>query len=91
MGEYPVSSISGRSAVLLNEVLLILLIVYRYDSSTGMFVVPSGGDGFYYFSAYFLCTLHFARLSRINKTRLMMERQLVVLPPMPQEVFKIYN
>ena len=31
-----------------------LFIVYRYDSSTGTFTVPSGGDGFYYFSAYLL-------------------------------------
>ena len=30
-----------------------LFIVYRYDSTTGTFTVPSGGDGFYYFSAYF--------------------------------------
>ena len=29
-----------------------LFIVYRYDSSTGTFTVPSGGDGFYYFSVY---------------------------------------
>ena len=28
-----------------------LFILYRYDSSTGTFTVPSGGDGFYYFSA----------------------------------------
>ena len=25
---------------------------YRYDSTTGTFTVPSGGDGFYYFSTY---------------------------------------
>ena len=30
-----------------------LFIVYRYDSTTGTFTVPSGGDGFYYFSVYF--------------------------------------
>ena len=35
-------------------VLLILFIVYRYDSTTGTFTVPSGGDGFYYFSVYCL-------------------------------------
>ena len=29
-----------------------LFIVYRYDSTTGSFTVPPGGDGFYYFSAY---------------------------------------
>ena len=29
-----------------------LFIVYRYDSTTGTFTVPSGGDGFYYFSVY---------------------------------------
>ena len=28
-------------------------IVCRYDSSTGTFTVPPGGDGFYYFSVYF--------------------------------------
>ena len=26
--------------------------IYRYDSSTGTFTVPPGGDGFYYFSVY---------------------------------------
>ena len=31
-----------------------LFIVYRYDSKTGTFTVPSGGDGFYYFSVYCL-------------------------------------
>ena len=30
-----------------------LCIVYRYDSTTGTFTVPPGGDGFYYFSVYF--------------------------------------
>ena len=25
----------------------------RYDSTTGMFTVPPGGDGFYYFSVFF--------------------------------------
>ena len=29
-----------------------LFIVYRYDITTGTFTVLSGGDGFYYFSAY---------------------------------------
>ena len=29
-------------------------ILFRYDSSTGTFTVPVGGDGFYYFSAYFV-------------------------------------
>ena len=31
-----------------------LFIVYRYDSTTGTFTVPPGGDGFYYFSLYLL-------------------------------------
>ena len=31
-----------------------LFIVYRYDSTTGTFTVPPGGDGFYYFSVYCL-------------------------------------
>ena len=26
--------------------------IYRYDSTTGTFTVPPGGDGFYYFSVY---------------------------------------
>ena len=30
-----------------------LFIVYRYDSTSGTFTVPPGGDGFYYFSIYF--------------------------------------
>ena len=25
---------------------------YRYDSTTGTFTVPPGGDGYYYFSVY---------------------------------------
>ena len=29
-----------------------LFIDYRYDSSTGTFTVPPGGDGLYYFSVY---------------------------------------
>ena len=29
-----------------------LFIVYRYDSTTRTFTVPSGGDGLYYFSVY---------------------------------------
>ena len=29
-----------------------LYFVYRYDSTTGTFTVPSDGDGFYYFSVY---------------------------------------
>ena len=28
--------------------------LHRYDSSTGTFTVPPGGEGFYYFSAYFV-------------------------------------
>ena len=31
-----------------------IIIINRYDSTTGTFTVPSGGDGYYYFSAYFL-------------------------------------
>ena len=31
-----------------------LFIVYRYDSTTGTSTVPSGGDGYYYFSVYCL-------------------------------------
>ena len=30
-----------------------LFIVYIYDSRTRTFTVPPGGDGYYYFSAYF--------------------------------------
>ena len=29
-------------------------ILYRYDSTTGIFTVPPGGDGFYYFATYLL-------------------------------------
>ena len=28
--------------------------ICRYDSTTGRFTAPLGGDGFYYFSAYFV-------------------------------------
>ena len=31
-----------------------LFILYRYDSTTGTFTVPSGGDGYYYFSTFLL-------------------------------------
>ena len=31
-----------------------LLVIYRYDNTTGIFTVPPGGDGFYYFSVYLL-------------------------------------
>ena len=31
-----------------------LFIVYRYESTTGTFTVPPGGDGYYYFSVYLL-------------------------------------
>ena len=27
--------------------------VFRYDSTSGTFTVPVGGDGYYYFSTYF--------------------------------------
>ena len=30
------------------------LIAFRYNSVTGMFTVPPGGDGFYYFSTYII-------------------------------------
>ena len=30
-----------------------LFVIYRYDSTTGTFTLPSGGDGFYYFSVYY--------------------------------------
>ena len=29
-----------------------LFYIYRYDSTTGTFTVPPGGDGFYYFSVF---------------------------------------
>ena len=31
-----------------------ILVIDRYNSTTGTFTVPPGGDGHYYFSAYFL-------------------------------------
>ena len=31
-----------------------LFIVYRYDSTTGTFTVPPGGNGFYYLSTFLL-------------------------------------
>ena len=31
-----------------------LPIVYRYDNTTGIFTVPPGGDGFYYFSVFLM-------------------------------------
>ena len=31
---------------------MLLLFVYRYDSTTGTFTVPPGGDGVYYLSVY---------------------------------------
>ena len=34
--------------------ILVMNSIYRYDSTTGAFTVPPGGDGFYYFST-FLC------------------------------------
>ena len=36
------------------DLIAALFIVYRYDSTTGTFTVPPGGDGFYYFSVYLL-------------------------------------
>ena len=32
--------------------ILLYYYLYRYDSRTGTFTVPHGGDGFYYFSVY---------------------------------------
>ena len=37
-----------------NKIILLFNLICRYDSSTGTFIVPSGGDGYYYFSIYFL-------------------------------------
>ena len=34
-----------------------MFILYRYDSTTGTFTVPPGGDGFYYFSVFFTLTV----------------------------------
>ena len=31
-----------------------IICICRYDSTTGTFTVPPAGDGFYYFSAYFV-------------------------------------
>ena len=31
-----------------------ILFISRYDSTTGVFTVPPGGDGVYYFSTYLL-------------------------------------
>ena len=36
------------------DTITFLFIVYRYDSTTGTFTVPPGGDGYYYFSVYLL-------------------------------------
>ncbi len=33
--------------------------IFSYNSSTGIFTVPSGGDGLYYFSTYLL--VHFGK------------------------------
>ena len=32
----------------------LLSLFYRYDSSSGTFIVPAGGDGYYYFSVYLI-------------------------------------
>ena len=49
--------------------LLTHLYYHRYDSTTGTFTVPSGGDGFYYFSVYLTVDdQEFGRFEiRINK------------------------
>ena len=31
-----------------------ILFISRYDSTTGVFTVPPGGDGVYYFSTYLI-------------------------------------
>ena len=36
------------------DIITSLFIVYRYDGTIGTFTVPPGGDGFYYFSVYYL-------------------------------------
>ena len=38
--------------------------LHRYDSSTGTFTVPAGGDGFYYFSVYF--TVWYYKFARFD-------------------------
>ena len=32
----------------------LLSLFHRYDSSSGTFIVPAGGDGYYYFSIYLI-------------------------------------
>ena len=32
--------------------------VYSYDITTGTFTVPTGGDGYYYFSTFFVVRLY---------------------------------
>ena len=39
---------------------------FRYDSTTGVFTVPPGGDGTYFFSAYFFIPINeFALLNMV--------------------------
>ena len=38
---------------MLSIITIRLIYLYSYDSSTGTFTVPSGGDGYYFFSVYF--------------------------------------
>ena len=47
-------------------------IVYRYNSTTGTFTVPPGGDGFYYFSVYLTVVWHKSGMFdiRINRERI---------------------
>ena len=46
----------GLMIILQNQVSCLkrFLFDFRYDSSTGTFTVPSGGDGYYYFSTYII-------------------------------------
>ena len=54
MGEYGLPTLESR--ICLNEYFaelsIMFLIVFRYDSTTGTFTMPPGGDGYYYFSVY---------------------------------------
>ena len=39
---------------LTHSMVFLLSLFYRYDSSSGTFTVPAGGDGYYYFSVYLI-------------------------------------
>ena len=80
-----------------------VICIHRYDSSTGTFTVAPGGEGFYYFSAYFHVTANEYALFDIqingvvlcsaygdrSKKLVMEDRQRVLLAPMPQKVCKL--